>query len=223
MNTAMKPTKTCRVCAMALVIPLGYLSLAATGLVGPAGASPAQAATEQKEDAQGATQKQRQVDTLVASYLQVQNLLAQDKLDGVKAQLATIGEHATALAGSDDPKLAAQAQTVAKHASAAEPETIEQARESFRPLSAAVIGLVQLVEPTAQVAPALYEATCPMAKANWLQTTRELENPYMGKAMLKCGSIKQTIKEPAPGSKESQGSAQRKAAAAGGSCCSMGK
>ncbi len=29
-----------------------------------------------------------------------------------------------------------------------------------------------------------------MAKANWLQTGKDITNPYMGKAMLTCGVLK---------------------------------
>ena len=45
-------------------------------------------------------------------------------------------------------------------------------------------------------APALYEAQCPMAQASWLQTSKDLANPYMGQAMLKCGMVTQSIKAP---------------------------
>ncbi|MBL7665182.1 MAG: DUF3347 domain-containing protein [Bacteriovoracaceae bacterium] len=33
----------------------------------------------------------------------------------------------------------------------------------------------------------LQKATCPMAKAKWIQKPGELRNPYYGKAMLDCG------------------------------------
>lgn len=35
-----------------------------------------------------------------------------------------------------------------------------------------------------------YVFTCPMAKAEWVQKTKDVQNPYMGKEMPGCGSIK---------------------------------
>jgi hypothetical protein len=35
-----------------------------------------------------------------------------------------------------------------------------------------------------------HEAYCPMAKASWLQTEKDVKNPCMGKAMLDCGELK---------------------------------
>ena len=64
------------------------------------------------------------------------------------------------------------------------------AREQFAELSEAVAGLVRsfghnLAEP-------VYRAHCPMAfdgqGADWLQTGREIRNPYYGHAMLGCGN-----------------------------------
>ncbi len=65
-----------------------------------------------------------------------------------------------------------------------------------------------------------------MAKANWLQSTKEINNPYMGQEMLKCGSVERKI-EPAAGGKDKkeqtfrgQSEAVDKATAdAGGSSC----
>ena len=35
--------------------------------------------------------------------------------------------------------------------------------------------------------------TCPMAKADWLQTdSKQVSNPYMGKKMPTCGSLKKS-------------------------------
>jgi len=39
----------------------------------------------------------------------------------------------------------------------------------------------------------VYYQYCPMAKSSWLNNTEEVNNPYYGSAMLKCGSTKETI------------------------------
>lgn len=61
-------------------------------------------------------------------------------------------------------------------------------------LSATLIGLVktfQLVDET------LYVLHCPMAKTNegtdWLSLSSEIQNPYFGAKMLKCGEVKNTL------------------------------
>ena len=212
MFTQSNRSKSCGMCALALVVPLGFFAIGADRA--PA-ESPAQALADAKEQPK-AGPHQKQVDTLVKAYLDVQKHLAQDKLEGVQPQLAKIRESAKSVSESADAKLAAQAKTVAKHA-AGEPKTLAAAREALKPLSAALIGLVKIVPPTADAAPALYEATCPMAKANWLQTTKDVANPYMGKAMLECGSIERTVK--APDGENADSKAQSSGASAGMACC----
>jgi len=137
---------------------------------------------------------QSNVDTVVKSYLAVQKLLADDKTEGVEAELKKVRESAAALSeGAGDEKLKKEAKAVAKEA-AVEPKDIKEARKTFKPLSAAVIGLVNVMPPTTDAAPALFEASCPMVKANWLQDSKEIANPYMGKEMLGCGKVEREIK-----------------------------
>ena len=38
-----------------------------------------------------------------------------------------------------------------------------------------------------------------MAKASWIQASKEVRNPYMGKEMLGCGTIERTIRADAKG------------------------
>lgn len=220
MFTRSNPSKSCRICALALAVPLGYFALAATGADRAAAESSSRTLADEKDQSK-AGPHQEQVDAIVKAYLDVQKLLAQDKLEGIQPQLTKVRESAETLIESEDSKLSAQAKTVAKHA-AIEPKTLKEARGAFKPLSAGVIGLVQIIPPTTEAAPALYEATCPMAKANWLQTTKDVANPYMGKAMLECGTIEQTIKAPA-GDKnagpKAQNSNRDAAASSGMACC----
>lgn len=159
----------------------------------------------------------KHVDSVAKSYLVVQKLLAQDKLKGISAELKKIREAANALAETGEGEVAEQATTIAKHADM-QPKDLKAARAGFKPLSSAVIGLVNLVPPSATVAPVLYEATCPMAKANWLQATKEIYNPYMGREMLNCGSVERKV-EPATGDKENNVQAAAEARSGAGSCC----
>lgn len=143
---------------------------------------------------------QQHVSDIVKPYLAAQKLLADDKLDGLAAELKKVKSAAAMLAEHAGGKLKTQAAAVVK-AAEAEPKDLKQAREAFKPLSTAVIALVQTVPPSADAAPTLYEASCAMAKANWLQGTKEIVNPYMGKEMLTCGEVVKKV-EPSPGGKK---------------------
>lgn len=136
---------------------------------------------------------QAQVDAIVKSYLAVQQQLAGDKVESVGAEVGKIKESAAGLAkDSSDAKVKAQAEAVAKAADV-DAKDLKKAREGFKGLSASVIALVQTAPPSAEVSPALYEANCPMAKAHWLQTSKEIANPYFGKEMLTCGDVERKI------------------------------
>ncbi|NEW80113.1 MAG: DUF3347 domain-containing protein, partial [Gelidibacter sp.] len=67
-------------------------------------------------------------------------------------------------------------------------------RNHFKHLSAHLIKAVKLFGVDQQV----YEQFCPMANDNkgayWISLSKEIKNPYFGKAMLTCGETKTTIK-----------------------------
>ena len=65
--------------------------------------------------------------------------------------------------------------------------TIDDARSLFKEISAAAI-------PLAENEGAHFVMTCPMAQADWIQTDVTIANPYYGSQMLRCGSVKKTIK-----------------------------
>jgi hypothetical protein len=135
---------------------------------------------------------QSQVDAVAKSYLAVQKLLAQDKTEGVAAELKKIQDAATKLGESGDEKVKTQAKAVAKQADV-KFKDLKEARTAFKGLSSSVIALVKIMPPTSDVSPVLYEATCPMVRANWLQGTKEIVNPYMGSEMLDCGKVERKI------------------------------
>lgn len=74
-------------------------------------------------------------------------------------------------------------------------DDIEVARADFEPMSNAIFALIERFG-VPDGAP-LYIAYCPMAfdfvGADWLQRTEEIDNPYFGAAMLRCGEILETI------------------------------
>jgi len=115
-------------------------------------------------------------------YLAIQKELAKDSIKGVD-------EHATAIAKAvkgDDMKMLSP--DVAKQAEAlAKAKDLKAAREADKPLSASLIKYLAGNKAGKGV---YHEAYCPMAKASWLQTEKSIKNPYMGKAMLGCGELK---------------------------------
>jgi hypothetical protein len=156
---------------------------------------PARAADEGKGSGD-----QGHVDAIVKSYLRVQQLLAHDTLEGVASELTKVHDAAAALSQTGDAKVQEQAKSVGKDADV-KPKDLKEARAAFKVVSADVFGLVQVAAPSSSVAPALYEVYCPMAKADWLQTSKEIANPYFGKEMLECGTIKKTINSGESGKK----------------------
>lgn len=134
------------------------------------------------------------LDQVVESYLAIQQRLAQDEMQGVQAQLTELHSAAHALGRAESPEVRNAAEAVAETAHDARPENLDEAREVFTSLSAGVIALTELAAPSDEAASALYVASCPMAEASWLQSSKQVVNPYMGQRMPRCGSIKQTIK-----------------------------
>src|SRR5258705_805924 len=122
------------------------------------------------------------VKSVLDHYLMIQTELAKDSVKG-------LDEHANAIAkavkGDDmkmlSPDVAKQAETLAKA------KDIKAAREGFKPLSAS---LVNYLADNKAGKGTYHEAYCPMVKASWLQTSKTIKNPYMGKEMLTCGELK---------------------------------
>lgn len=69
----------------------------------------------------------------------------------------------------------------------AEAKGLSTARSEFKTVSQV---LIQYLAVTRLIGGEYHEAYCPMAKASWLQKGTKLENPYMGKEMLRCGQFK---------------------------------
>jgi len=122
------------------------------------------------------------VKSVLDHYLMIQTELAKDSVKG-------LDEHANAIAKAvkgDSMKMLSP--DVAKQAEAlAKAKDIKAAREAFKPLSAS---LVKYLADNKAGKGTYHEAYCPMVKASWLQTSKDITNPYMGKSMLTCGVLK---------------------------------
>jgi Cu(I)/Ag(I) efflux system membrane fusion protein len=120
--------------------------------------------------------------TVMSNYLAIQASLAGDSIQGLDEHAKAI---ATAVKGDAakmlPPDVAAQAETLAQA------KDITAARAAFKPLSASLIKYMA----EEKAGKGLYhEVYCPMAEASWLQTGKDIRNPYYGKEMLDCGELK---------------------------------
>ncbi|GGA76946.1 hypothetical protein GCM10008015_16940 [Flavobacterium palustre] len=65
-------------------------------------------------------------------------------------------------------------------------DNIEKQREAFNTVSTT---LWDIVKNSEKINHTVYYQYCPMKKAYWLSTEKEIKNPYYGAAMLSCGSV----------------------------------
>lgn len=68
---------------------------------------------------------------------------------------------------------------------------LSKQRMNFASLSDDLYSLAKKVKLTTQP---IYRDYCPMKKKYWLSSESKIRNPYYGKAMETCGSIKETLK-----------------------------
>ena len=122
------------------------------------------------------------VKSVLNQYLTIQAGLAGDSIQGLDEQAKAI---ATAVRGDAaktfSPDVAAQAEALAQA------KDLKAARAAFKPLSAS---LVKYMSDNKAGKGTYHEVYCPMAEASWLQTGKDIRNPYYGKEMLDCGEMK---------------------------------
>lgn len=114
-------------------------------------------------------------------YLKIQEALADDSMEGVKQNAGQIATASSAL-GAPAMKIDTAALQLA---SAVE---IDDARTKFATLSEAIDNYMtglQLKAPEG-----VRVAVCPMVQKPWLQKGEAIANPYYGKEMLTCGTLR---------------------------------
>lgn len=114
---------------------------------------------------------------VLAQYDAVRANLAADDFEGAKEASKALADIALASKGK-----AGELEAPSRELAAA--ANIKDARVVFTKVSAAAISMVQ-------DEPGYYVIECGMYdKGDWVQTTTKLANPYWGKQMLECGTIK---------------------------------
>lgn len=129
---------------------------------------------------------------LLDAYEEIRSLLAQDKTEGVAeaaGRLSQLGERA---AGSVPEILRERLRKLvmsAAHLKEAGSKDLEHARRAFGEVSRPVVGLLSAVPSLARER---FIFQCPMVPGDnynkWVQTKKEISNPYMGMKMAGCGT-----------------------------------
>jgi len=138
-----------------------------------------------------------QTQALLTSYYDIKNALVNS--DAALAA-SKAGEFSKTLAGIDQKSLSPAETTAfaglqeklnfdAEHIE--ETKDIVHQRDHFASFSVNLFKLAKVVKLTKA---SVYYDYCPMKKSYWLSDNAAIKNPYYGKQMLTCGSVKETIK-----------------------------
>lgn len=100
----------------------------------------------------------------LSNYEDVRAALAADDLEAAKRSAAKISESQAAMQLSRAP-------------------TLNAARVAFKKMSSEAL---RIAEDRA----GYFVAHCPMALSDWLEVTTKISNPYLGRRMSNCGTIK---------------------------------
>jgi hypothetical protein len=133
--------------------------------------------------------------SILGAYDRIHESLAKDQIDGVAAQADALrGAIAQLISLMPDlmkdeayGKAVTKLQDTTKEFDA---DNLEDARAQFGFFSADLIAFLKLYP--APIDHPLYTITCPMWKespAQWLQTTPQVKNPFLGKQMPECGQV----------------------------------
>ena len=119
---------------------------------------------------------------IVDPAVAIQKSLAADSIDGVRGNAEIIEEAAMKRLDPPSPEISQAAKALKGAAS------ITDARTAFGKLSDAIVAYVDAQKLALD--PRIHIAFCPMVNKPWLQAGETIANPYYGKQMSTCGSIK---------------------------------
>jgi len=127
---------------------------------------------------------------VLARYEGIRAALAKDAVKSITADAGKLEKSARAAASAatgDISKRWTGVADAAKHLHDMSKDDPDSVRKAFGELSQALIAVLSADKALAK---GLHVFECPMAQGykKWVQAKAELENPYMGTRMLKCGS-----------------------------------
>jgi len=143
------------------------------------------------------------LDAVYAAYVPVQEALASDSVEKAQAALVLLGQAvnqaddaARAGAAGGDAWPAYSAPIAAGLDTMLKAADIDGLRTGFAPLS---VAMARMVEAYGAGQGPVYELFCPMAFGNkgatWLQGSQQVNNPYFGASMLRCGEVKRQLQD----------------------------
>ncbi|VVM06015.1 DUF3347 domain-containing protein [Methylacidimicrobium tartarophylax] len=125
------------------------------------------------------------LDSVMPPYLAIGKALADDSLKGVASQAAAMKSPIEREKSGFFPKeLPADLDRLAKATD------LDAARLAYKDVSDRLIALFR--DHHVQTGH-YFVCTCPMAQASWIQTDKEIKNPFYGSAMLLCGDVTETF------------------------------
>lgn len=138
---------------------------------------------------------------IFAEYLKLTNALTNDnleeaKINGVNLLKAVEAVNMSLFSGESHKvwmDISAEFKNALQHVKHF--KNLGEIRKALNQISESVINMEMAFKPNSET---LYVIHCPMANNNqggdWLSTSKEVKNPYYGKAMLTCGEVSKEIK-----------------------------
>lgn len=124
-------------------------------------------------------------DPVLSSYIAIQKALAADSTTGVAAAASRLSKAAAAHRshGGSHGEIASG---LIQASAAFQGANLATARAAFKTLSQRMIRYRGIMPA---VLSQTYIVHCPMVNASWIQTTDQVENPFHGSSMLRCGEV----------------------------------
>jgi len=158
----------------------------------PSGGKDGDMATEApvpKMDVHVNTDQKEIMSKTIDTYLKIHTALAAERTDGVKREAQDMSALLKKLESSDpDKKLKVITDPVNKSLAGLNSGNLQAEREAFKGLSRTLVGYIKGPGREYALSSGIKIYYCPMTKERWLQKGTELQNPYLGKDMLICGS-----------------------------------
>jgi hypothetical protein len=133
--------------------------------------------------------RQANLSQLLSAYYNIQNALVAGNAGNATAAAAVFLKVASGIDNSiiSEDNLRALVKDAEKFSAT---NDINKQRPFFASFSLSMAALAKAVKLTDKP---VYQAYCPMKKAYWLSSEKEIRNPYYGNAMLTCGQVTETL------------------------------
>ena len=165
-------------------------------------ATPTSIVVETPDFESAAEPLQAQIDQLVSQYMELKNALVASDAAAAKAaatEVLTVAKAMPVATLTTDEKAYAEEKTAAVISAAeamAAASDVEAQRAHLEHLSESLFSLAKAFDAAGQT---LYYQHCPMAMndkgAYWLSANKEIQNPYFGEKMMKCGTTEEVYEQ----------------------------